>query len=788
MAEAAVYEWKKTGKDQFGGLLEDPTKPKAPAADPMASPAQGSPFGTTNAARGAMGEGSFDSLFREGPKPTTPSFGDLLGDVEPQRKQAVQGAYGALGEGFQAPQGPSQESRIQMNEFDKQATAARRAVEEKSALAGRVGTGQMAGDFGQFITQSLLPERADLGAKLSANDQAATEARRQNSFANLLGLEGLGSQESLAEKQIQATKEGQVADIASREKIAFADLSQRDRELAQQAMQFTSRLDFDKWATQSGLDQQTANRIWQSVENEKARTSTEKIAFAELTVREKELAQAGQQFKDELSFKKYATEGGWSQQEADRAWRSIESEKDRALTRSESALGRELQKYITDSGLQMDARKLEENVRQFNSRETFDRWATQAQLDDNSKDRIWKSHESDIARKWETGERMSEQEHEVNLTRLQGDIDTAKMQLQQTLNLDTLEKQQGHEKIMAGIQNTYQTLRDDRLFSHEEAMEATKNEYAKELTAMGFTHEQAMQAAEIAAQAAEGERNRTHETLLAKAELAQKSEFFRQELGLDRARVQLERDKFAQYLTEYGDIKVGKDLDDALNISATISTLAGDDEDAQRFAAQTLFQALGSKKGADGQPLLPPDMVAHGLLSMTAASFSKPEAFTAWASQQKNPDGTPKYTPDQIARVTASAGPGGVGGGKPEDTGYGTSVQVFEDALGDLTTIFKGGGGGLSGWATKRGSDQVMLAGKTAKVTNARTKYDADPNRYGIEMRVEGGKKILYVPETGTFLVLGGKAGKTYKKSKWREYPSAKEALFGAGVGEEEQA
>lgn len=606
MADTAVYEWKKTGKDAFGNLLQDPTKP---AAGGGAAPAQGSPFSTTDATRNALGGDSFGDLLKEGTKPATPSFGDLLGDVEPQRKQAVQGAYGALGEGFKPAEGMSQDSRIQMNEFDKQAAAARRAVEEKSALSGRVQTGQSVGDFGQFITQSLIPERADLGAKLSAADQAAAEQRRQNSFGNLLGLEGLGGQENLTEAQIAAGERSQDKQIASTEKIAFADLS----------------------------------------------------------VREKQLVQQGKQFDDELSFKKWATQGGWTQEEAGRAWQSIENEKDRTLTRSESALGRELQKYVADLGFTMDAKKLEENIRQFNSREAFDRWATQAQLDDNAKDRIWKSHESDIARKWESGERMSEQEHEVNLTRLQGEIDTGKMKLQQLLNLDTLEKTQAHDKVMASIENTYQTLRDERLFNHEEAMEATKFEYAKQLEGMGYTHEQAMQAAEIAAQAAEGERTRNHETLLAKAELAQKSEFFKAELGIDQQRVDLEKEKFRQYLTEYGDIKAGKEYEDALNLAATLSTLAGDDEDLQRFAAQTLFTAIGNMENSN----IPPDMVAQGLLGITFASFSDPAKAEAWARSQADENGQPKFTDAQIAAAVA---------GMKEDLTGGGGSGTIEDA------------------------------------------------------------------------------------------------------------
>lgn len=624
-----TYEWRKNPKDQFGNLVNDPAKaanpmdPNTPGSQGTANPAAGSPFGVSQANRDAMGGGSmFSDLVNDKPHQATPSFNDLMGGFGGERNQAVGGAYDAINKGLNAPAatGPSQESQIALNDFDKQAAEARRAVEEKSALAGRVGTGQISGDLGNFISQQALPQRADLSAKLEVNDQNKALTQQQNSFSNLLGLEGLGSSENIAGKQIQAGKEAQAATIASNEKM-------QDKSIA----------------------------------------STEKLGLADLSIREKTLAQNGQQFTDELSFKKYALENGNSQAEADRTWQAMENEKNRTATASESALGRELQKYIADSGLQVDSKKLEEQVREFNTKQAFDESSLGKQLDEAAKDRIWKSNEADIQRKFDAGQTLTEQEHEVNLERLKGEIDTGKMQLQQTLNLDTLEKQQAHDKIMAGVNAEYQTLRDNNQFSHEEAMEATKNSYATKLEEMGYSHDLAIHAADIAAKAIEGDKQRANETLLAKAELAQKSDFFAKQLGLDQSKVDLARDRFKQDLVAFGVDQNNKDYDKQVSIAATLSAIAGDDPDAQRFAAETFFKSIAGSVDKDGKSLVDPSQINKGMLGIAAADFKDKAAFEKWAANEKKPDGSPKYTDEEIKSQSANVVSAGTNVAKTQD-------------------------------------------------------------------------------------------------------------------------
>lgn len=59
--------------------------------------------------------------------------------------------------------------------------------------------------------------------------------------------------------------------------IESGRLTLEEKELAQNASQFDSKLDFDRWATQQGLDQQVADRVWQSSEQALDRAATLKL-------------------------------------------------------------------------------------------------------------------------------------------------------------------------------------------------------------------------------------------------------------------------------------------------------------------------------------------------------------------------------------------------------------------------------------------------------------------------------------------------------------------------------
>lgn len=697
MATTGVYEWKKPTPKLPG--VNGGEAPKSPM-DPMAAPTQGqsstSMFGPTEANKSAVAGGDFNSMFNAGATAPTPSFNDLFAGAGDQRQQNIQAAQTNISQGFQ-PQGESAATTQARNQFQKAQDEAQRQVLEQAALSGRGETGQIIGDNREFLTKQALPQAMDFEAMLQTNEQASNRQRAQEAMGNLLSLEGLGSQErsqqaqlSLQEKQLGesarqfntqqaftewATKEGWSQDAinrawqseeaakerASREGVAFAGLSLEEKKLAQEGSQFASRLDFDKWATQAGLDNQTATRIWQSIENEKERGSAEKIAFAQLSVKEKELAQQGAQFKDELAFKKFATEGGWSQQEADRAWQSLENEKEissrekisfaqlsmeekalaqegaqfrdrlsfdkwatqvglddkqadriwqanenekeRTARAEESGLSRELQKYIADRGFAIDDKQLAETVRQFDGKMAFDKWATQAGLDDNEKGRIWQGHLQDLEQKWQSGERLGSQEHQSLIEDKRIQAQTAAQEFDRVANLEALGKTQEWDAAKLAITNGYQTARDAGQMSHEQAMQAAKMEMERNLAVMGLDAQTARQAAEIEARKWETERQIAHESAIANAELLFKNQSLLTQSGLERERLNQNAQEIAnqaaQFAQSFGleETRVKEMLNNeksstAIGNLSVLMELAGDNPDMMDLASRQFFTTM----------------------------------------------------------------------------------------------------------------------------------------------------------------------------------------------------
>ena len=89
-----------------------------------------------------------------------------------------------------------------------------------------------------------------------------------------------------------------------------------------EAMQFDNQIAFQKYALERGIDADTAARVWQSAENEKARQSQENIAYAGLSLEEKALVQDASQFTDQMEWQRYALDRGIDADAAARAWQS----------------------------------------------------------------------------------------------------------------------------------------------------------------------------------------------------------------------------------------------------------------------------------------------------------------------------------------------------------------------------------------------------------------------------------------------------------------------------------
>jgi hypothetical protein len=640
-------------------IQQQPKVPQATDAFLYASPAsqpavaQGAQPNQANPTTGAAApnpfapSGASPFALQPGQAPVAPaanpgSFEALLDKSAPARTANVEGAQKAISDMLMPSAGPSRESEAARSSFQKAQAEALRQGAEQSALAGRVQTGQILGDRRADMGRSLA-QRADLENQLAIDDGNRADANRQAGISSLLQLEGLGEQsrasraglamqdKQLAESARQfntrqefeewATRAGWDQDAiarawqseesskerTSREAVAFAGLSLEEKRLAQEAQQFTSKLDFDKWATQMGLDQQTSQRIWQSLENEKQRTSTEKVAFAGLSLEEKKLAQDAMQFGSRQDFDKWALTKQLDDRTADRIWQSAEAEKARTFTAGESALDRALNSSQFAERLGLDKSQFAEQIRQFNSREDFDRWATQKGLDQQDKELIWRSNEADVARKWETGERLGTQEHQVNITRLQGEVDKDKAAFMQVLGVQTMEKQAEIDTLAAATANEYQTARDTRAMTHEQAMETMKASMTAQLEQAGYDHDTAMQAAELHAVAVEKAKDREMATLEAKAELMYKYQSLASQEGISKEQIAVQREQ-ANNTLMLGLKELGLDeqkitaaiasqeFQDRAGMIATMMEMGGDSADVADKAG-TMFLALMKEKG-----------------------------------------------------------------------------------------------------------------------------------------------------------------------------------------------
>lgn len=552
-----------------------------------------------------------------GPSATPGGFEQLLNNAQPARAANVTAAQQSISDMLMAPTGPSRESAAARSAFIKAQNEAGRDNREASAGAGRLATGQIGDDVSRFNDRAL-GQRADLENQLAVSDANRADANRQAGVSALLGMEGLGEQ-----------SRGTTAQIA-----------QADKALAENARQFNSREEFETWATKEGWNQDAIQRAWQSSESERGRTSTEKIAFAGLALEERSLAQEGMQFDKKQEFDKWALTKQLDDNTANRIWQAIENEKSRTFEGGENALDRALNSSQFAEKLGLEKSQLAETVRQFNSREEFDRWAKGVDVDQAEKDRVWKAQQDDVSRKWQTGERLSTQEHEVFLEKLQEDGEIRVMERNQVLNLETLEQQQAHEEKILGLKNTYDTQRMQEGFSHEEAMANLEGEIAKMLSSQGYTQEQALQGAHIEAQRIEGERTREMEERISMAQLASSSSIAQQELGIKKEQLDLARQELESEIgnnaallgmrkEEFELAKEDSRFARALDTAAILTEKWGDNPDTQAKAADILFNGLREIG------MITEDQYRLGVLNSKISTFKDPAAPAAktWAAE-----------------------------------------------------------------------------------------------------------------------------------------------------------
>jgi hypothetical protein len=521
------------------------TATKDPASPaPMQSP-------STPTAGGSMFGGgavpSFGDMVKGGPAASspTPSFNDLFSGMGDTRAQNLQGAQQAIGQGLSAS-GPSAGSQVARNSFIKAQEAAERKVLEQSALSGRDETGQIRGDRQDYLSKTALPQRMDFEAQLQAQEEQQAQARQQNAVGNLLAMEGLGEQGRGTDAQNALAARGQ--DIT----VRGQDIEERqaNKSLAESARQFNSRQDFETWAT----------------------------------------------------------EGGWDQDAIARAWQSGENSADRAVTVSEGALGRELERYLGEGRLDIDRQQLSETIRQFDGKLAFDQWATQAGLDDNAAARVWEGHLQDLQQKWSTGERLGSQDHQVLIEDKQIKAQTAAQEFERVANLEVLGKTQDWERAQAEILNGYQVARDQGQMSHEEALQAARGQIEASLTQMGIGADAARQAAELKSREWLAGLELEQQKTLANADLLFKYDSLRTQAGIDQQSLDLRKTEVLNQVTQFAQtFGLDKAKTDALLKSedwerhAILMELSGDNPDMVGFASHQFVDLLANQFGISAE-------------------------------------------------------------------------------------------------------------------------------------------------------------------------------------------
>lgn len=267
--------------------------------------------------------------------------------------------------------------------FDAQANEAREsflAQQKYATQAKREGLlGMGLGNSGTYLEQGIIqPEEQNF------RDRTAFE-RGLASDRAMLGMEqqAAGQQASGNLLNTYVQNQGQLADAKIRE-----------QELVNDAMKFVSKQEWDTWATIQGLDESERNRIWQAGQNQLGRESTEKMFYADLTVKEKTLAEEARQFDDRLAFDEWAKTKDLDENEKNRIWQANQNERDREVQISEASLDRQLTREVEEGRISIEEQKLAQNAYQFESQQAFETWALQEGWNQDSIARAWQSSEN----------------------------------------------------------------------------------------------------------------------------------------------------------------------------------------------------------------------------------------------------------------------------------------------------------------------------------------------------------------------------------------------------------
>ena len=453
---------------------------------------------------------------------------------------------------------------------------------------------------------SAADANAKQGLSLDANAQAMArlgmdreEAYRYASLAKAFAWAEKGL--TLDESAQQLTRDGMTAenaryfaglaqqdrlatqDIASREKLAFAQLSQEDKALAQQAMLEGNRLSWEEKALKMGLDDKAIDRIWNAAEGEKERKSRETLAYAQIGSQEKlqatqqvwEAAQneLGRTLETMLSNDRIAAQ--FQMADLDQRFQERMQASGFVQETEMETMRSELQERLQARGLSAEQAK-----------QVADQKFTEMMA---GRDQAFELQMNDIRQKFVTGERVDAQTWESAMKAGEMAHQETMTKLESTLRLGEQQNAQAFQSAFQEMQNSFTLFRDEQGFDRETATRMATEQFQERMTNAGFTHEEAMQGAQLATQISENQKSRASQEMMSAAQLAMTDKNFQAEL----------RQRY-QFTTE--DLKLRRQ---ELTGQLTLMGLQGQQLEAaiadQKVSSAMEIVALGMEIG-DGSP------------------------------------------------------------------------------------------------------------------------------------------------------------------------------------------
>lgn len=330
-------------------------------------------------------------------------------------------------------------------------------------------------------TQLANPYQAADAANAAARDRLAREAnaaQEENRGAAITAYGGY--QSGQAKRAVDEFRDKRLLNQQAFELDAAANRAQVGEQVRSNAIgQGTNLL---------GQDQQAAATGAGLLDSAASRASQEGIAYAGLAQNERQMAQQASQFKSQQDFTAAMTEKGYAQDAINRAWQAAEAEKARAFQGGQSDLDRALASSQFAETMGLNRQQLAETIRQFNTKEAFDRWAVERGISAQEANNLWQSRENDKAR--ETQERIVDK---------QLALDASKFNTEQDFKRYALERGYSEEAVNRAWQSD----------------EATKERQSRETIANSqIGSQERMLAYEQTFQAAEADKNRTLESML----------------------------------------------------------------------------------------------------------------------------------------------------------------------------------------------------------------------------------------------------------------------------------